>query len=53
MFNPLQNDNLLDVTKLIASADDKLNIANVIFSFFGIVENTIQKGENAGYQPGV
>ena len=47
-FNPLPNKKILDVTK--AFAGDKLNIANMkIFPFHGI-ENTVGKGENAGYQ---
>ena len=31
-FNPLQNDKILDVTKLKAFADDKLNIVKMMIS---------------------
>ena len=47
--NPLLNDNFLDVTKLKAFADDKMDIAKIIISFFDRVENIAGKGENAGY----
>ena len=36
--------------KLKAFADDKLNIAKMTISFFNRIENTVGKGENAGYQ---
>ena len=36
--------------KMKAFADDKLNVTKVIISLFGRVENTVGKGENAGYQ---
>ena len=53
-INSLPNDNILDVTKLIAFADEKLNVAKMmIFSLLYMVdqvENTVGKGENAGYQ---
>ena len=49
LLNPFQNDKILDVTKLKALADDKLNIAKMI-SLIDRVENTVGKGENAGYQ---
>ena len=44
------NDKILDVTKLKASADNKLNIARMIISLLDRAENTVEKGENAGYQ---
>ena len=44
------NDKILDMTKLKAFADDKLNIAEMMISIFDRVENTEGKGENAGYQ---
>ena len=50
VFNPSPNNKILDVTKLKALAGDKLNIAKMMFSFFDRVENTVVKGENAGYQ---
>ena len=46
----LPNDTVLDVTKLKAVADDKLNVAKMTVFLFGRVENTVGKGENAGYQ---
>ena len=46
---PFTKDKILDVTKLKAFADDKLNDAKMI-SLFDRVENTVGKGENAGYQ---
>ena len=49
-FNPLPNDNILDVTKLKAFADDKLNVARMMNSLLDREENTVGKGENAGYQ---
>ena len=32
-FNPLPNDNFLDLTKFKALADDKLNVAKIMISF--------------------
>ena len=49
-FNSLPNDKILDATKLKAFADDKLNVAKMMISLFDGVENTMGKGENAGYQ---
>ena len=40
----------LDVTKFKAFADDKLNISKLIIFLLDSVENTIEKGENAGNQ---
>ena len=48
-LNSLPNDKILDLTKLIAFADDKINIAQVIF-VFNRIENIVGKGGNAGYQ---
>ena len=47
---PLPNDDILDVTKFKAYADDKLVVAKMKISFFDRVENTVGKGENAGNQ---
>ena len=47
---PLLNDKFLDVTKLKASADDKLKVAKITIFLFDRAENTVGKGENAGYQ---
>ena len=38
------------MTKLKAFADDKLNIAKTTISLYDGLENTVGKGENAGYQ---
>ena len=38
------------VTKLKGFADDKLNVAKMASSLFDRAENTLGKGENAGYQ---
>ena len=44
-FNSLLNNKLLDVTKLKAYADDKLNFATMIISPFDTVENTCREKE--------
>ena len=44
------NNKILDVTKLKAFADDKFNVVKMIFSLCKRIENTSEKGENAGYQ---
>ena len=49
-FNPFPNDKFLDVTKLKAFADEKLNVAKISIFLFDKAENTVVKGENAGYQ---
>ena len=49
-FNPFPNDKVLDTTELKAFADDNLNIAKMMISLLDRVENTMDKGENAGYQ---
>ena len=49
-FNPFPNHKFLDVTKLKAFADDKLNVAKMTIFLFDRAENTVGKGENAGYQ---
>ena len=49
--NPVPNDKSLDVTKLKAFAYNKIKVAKMIIwiSVFDRVENTVGKGENAGY----
>ena len=42
--------NFFNLTKFKAYADDKLNVANMRISLFDTVQNTVEKGENAGYQ---
>ena len=49
-MNSLLNDRILDVTKLKALADYKINEAQMMISVFNRVENIVEKGENAGYQ---
>ena len=49
-INPLPNEKILDLTKLKEFADKKLNVAKMTISLFDRVENTVGKGENAGYQ---
>ena len=49
-LNFLPNDKILDMTKLRTFADDKLNVAEIKISLYDRVENTVEKGENAGYQ---
>ena len=46
----LPNDKFLDLSKLKAFADDKINVTEKLKFVFGIVENIVRKGENAGYQ---
>ena len=47
-FNPLPNDKILDVTNLKAFADNISNVTKVATSLYDRVENTVEKGENAG-----
>ena len=49
-LNSLPNDKILDVTKLKAFEDDKINDAQMRISVFDRVENIVGKGKNAGYQ---
>ena len=49
-MNSLPNDKILDMTKLKAFADDKLNVAEMKISLYDKVEDTAGKGENTGYQ---
>ena len=49
IFNSLPN-NILDITKLKAFADDKINVARMMISVFERVEHTVEKQDNAGYQ---
>ena len=42
-LNPLPNDKTLDVSKLIAFADDKINIAEMMISIFDRVEKHCEK----------
>ena len=49
-INPIPNNKILDMTKLKAIADDKLNIAEMTVSLFHRTENIVEKGENTGFQ---
>ena len=49
-LNHLHNKKFLDVTKLKAFADHKLNVAEMVIFLFDSAENTVGKGENAAYQ---
>ena len=49
-INTLPNDKFLDMTKLKAFTDDKLNIAKMTISLCDRFENTVGKEENDGYQ---
>ena len=50
VVNPLPNYKILDETNLKAFADDKLNVVRMMIPLLDRVENTVGKGENAGYQ---
>ena len=49
-INPLPDDKILDLPKLKAFADDKLNVTQNIKGVFHRIENIVGKEENAGYQ---
>ena len=49
-INSLPNNKILDVTKLKAFADDKINAAQMMISVCDRVESIVGKGENSGYQ---
>ena len=44
------NDKILDLAKLKASADNKINVNQKLKFLSGTVENIAGKGKNAGYQ---
>ena len=50
LINSLPNDKILDVTKLKAFADDKINVGQMMISVCDRLENIVRKGENASYQ---
>ena len=50
VLNSLQNDKILDWSKLKAFADDKINVNQKLKSVLAWVENFVGKEENAGYQ---
>ena len=49
-LNSLPNDKILDLSKLKAFADDKINVSEKLKFGLGRLENTLEKGENAGNQ---
>ena len=50
MNTPLAYYKILDLTKLKAFADEKLNVGKMMIFLYESVENTEGKGENAGNQ---
>ena len=48
--NSLPNDEILDLSKFKGFADDKIILTQNLKFVLGRVENTVGKGENAGYQ---
>ena len=48
-LNALPNNKFVDMTKLKAFADNKLNVAKMTMSLCDRVENTVGNEENAGY----
>ena len=49
-FDPLPIGKILDTTELNPFADNKLKSGKMTIALVNIVENTVGKGENAGYQ---
>ena len=47
-LNTVPNNKILDMTKLKAFADDKINVAQIMVSVFDRIENIVGKGENSG-----
>ena len=48
-LSSVPNNKILDVTRLKAFADDKINVAQIMISVFDWVENIVGKEENAGF----
>ena len=48
--NPLPNDKILDLSKLKAFVDNKINVTEKLIFVLGRMENIAGKGENAGNQ---
>ena len=46
LFNSLPNDKILDLSKLKALADNKINVTEKLKIIFGTVENIVKKGES-------
>ena len=49
-LNSLPNDNILDLSKFRAFAENKSNVTQNLKIVLGRVENIVGIGENAGYQ---
>ena len=49
-INPSPNDKTISWSKIKAFADDKIKIAKMFIFIFDMVENIVEKGENAGCQ---
>ena len=49
IINPLPNDKVLDLSKLNAFADDKINFVKMLIWVFDRAGNIVGTGENAGY----
>ena len=49
-LNYFPNDKILDLSKLKAFADNKINVTEIFKFLLERVENIVGKGENAGYQ---
>ena len=50
VFNPLPNNKTLDLCRLKAFADDKINVTDKLKFALGRLENIVGKGKNAGNQ---
>ena len=50
MFNSLPNDKMLDLSKLKASTDNKINVAENVKFVVERVENIVGKGKNTSYR---
>ena len=48
--NSLPNNKILNLSKLKAFADNKINVTEKLKLLLEMVENIMKKGENAGYQ---
>ena len=49
-LNSLPNDKILDLSKLKAFAEDKIDVVEMMISLLNRVENTVGKGEHVGNQ---
>ena len=49
-FKSLTNNKILDLSKLKAFVDDKINVTEHLKFVLGRVEDIVGKEENAGYQ---